>query len=320
MSDQEKIVFVIFSTRYLGKAPNGSLLRLGKVLSLLDSANLQYRIVSPGKLLLRPFGFTKSLTVFVGYRHTMLINIVGLFRASIWFDAVDSFMLAQNEINRSLFRFLVAALRNRIRPKKELFLLTHISKLDSFFDQNQFNYANRFIFPNLLPKIPVNTNETLRPVFVGHGRYIPNQKAVEFLSTLPLIRDMGGLRVVGGQYPKKLIRKLQHCVNFMGIVEDEKLYFNNDVHFAPILSKAGIKNKVAIPLSLGLRVITTHEGANGLKVSPNLALMEDLDAISRLTVSDITQIKVRNTNLNVFEADDSKEIVKLLETFNSQNE
>jgi hypothetical protein len=48
------------------------------------------------------------------------------------------------------------------------------------------------------------------------------------------------------------------------------LYFDNDIHLAPITSGGGLKLKIAIPLWNGLRVVSTLEGANGFNNSLNL--------------------------------------------------
>ena len=53
--------------------------------------------------------------------------------------------------------------------------------------------------------------------------------------------------------------------------------FASDIHIAPIIVGAGIKNKVANPLYNGLLVISTSEGANGIMPHKNLKVSKDLD-------------------------------------------
>ncbi len=50
------------------------------------------------------------------------------------------------------------------------------------------------------------------------------------------------------------------------------MYFENDIHLAPIVDGAGVKNKVLIPYLLGITVLTTEEGANGLEPKSNLVV------------------------------------------------
>jgi hypothetical protein len=129
-----------------------------------------------------------------------------------------------------------------------------------------------FVIPNRLPSEKVNKTEAVRLVFVGPGNYIPNKHALKFLGHVLDQLPANIFIDVFGDNPKV---KNQPQLRFHGYSESDALYSEQDIHLVPITSGAGIKNKSAIPLSLGLRVIATSEGANGLAQNENLFIEND---------------------------------------------
>ena len=86
-----------------------------------------------------------------------------------------------------------------------------------------------------------------------------------------------------------------------GEAEDCELYGKRDIHLAPIWSGAGIKYKCFIPLALGIRVISSKEGANGIKQNSNIRVCG--------TKFEFGQA-IRNLDWNVLELQDDTEVLE----------
>jgi glycosyltransferase involved in cell wall biosynthesis len=107
-------------------------------------------------------------------------------------------------------------------------------------------------------------------LMVGGAAHMPNRDAVEFTvaDVLPLTGDMP-LTVVG-TWPRELIDRLQRPgVEFTGRVSDRRLlqlHHESLCLLAPLRFGAGTRRKLVAAMGLGLPVVTTSEGAQGLLV------------------------------------------------------
>ena len=110
-------------------------------------------------------------------------------------------------------------------------------------------------------------------VFIGKMNYAPNVIAVRnFLkNTFPLILKSNPLAVfyVVGTQPTQEIRDYNNGKNIIvtGFVEDMNAYLDKAaVVVAPMISEAGIQNKIIQAMGRGKCVVATPIGAEGLDI------------------------------------------------------
>jgi hypothetical protein len=107
-------------------------------------------------------------------------------------------------------------------------------------------------------------------VFVGNFLHSPNVSAVTWLirEVWPLVAPeirAQGLRIVGPNAPKSILRLAGTGVTFVGRVDDVKPFIQTSiVSVAPLLYGAGVKGKIAESMALGVPVVTTTIGAEGM--------------------------------------------------------
>jgi glycosyltransferase involved in cell wall biosynthesis len=107
-------------------------------------------------------------------------------------------------------------------------------------------------------------------LFIGHYLHAPNQDAGEHLARdiLPAVRaSLGDIPLfLVGSSPTELIKGLAgNGVYVAGHVPDVKEYFDRcRVFAAPLRFGAGMKGKIGQSMSLGLPVVTTSVGAEGM--------------------------------------------------------
>jgi hypothetical protein len=154
-----------------------------------------------------------------------------------------------------------------LHPKYDLksFISSNDAKISRIFANKQDKIC---IVPNTFNELKLNKSVSKRFIFVGDGFYGPNKKAIIYLSAI--------FKKIKGDYQVLIVGRNQSKKNnkfqYIDFIDDKSLYCESDIHLAPIFSGAGIKNKVVIPLMLGITVLTTPHGAKGLKVRSNLRI------------------------------------------------
>ncbi len=194
----------------------------------------------------------------------------------LWFDPTDSWSLTRwSLIRRGHLSQFLALLRDVffVWTAPRIDLITFISSRDKASERLWWLFRNKpFVFPVSDLAREIHLSASKRLVFVGDGRYPPNQHALIFLEEiLSRLPSNVSIHVFGMGFDVRNPRFVFH-----GYTPANRIYLENDIHLAPIFSGAGIKLKVAVPAWNGLRVITTPEGANGLGTSINITIGESV--------------------------------------------
>jgi GT2 family glycosyltransferase/glycosyltransferase involved in cell wall biosynthesis len=130
-------------------------------------------------------------------------------------------------------------------------------------------------------------------LFIGSFEHDPNSDAVAFFidQILPLVRRHIDARfvVIGGSPPELLIHRQVEGVEFAGHVRDVRPLFDaSRVFVSPLRFGAGMKGKNGQAMALGLPMVTTRIGAEGMDLVDGVhALVRDdpasfADAVVRL--------------------------------------
>lgn len=105
-------------------------------------------------------------------------------------------------------------------------------------------------------------------LFTGNFNYMPNCEAIKYFVSdiFPLIRERhpaASLSVVGPNPPKEIFGVAG--VHITGLVDDIAEYYRSaEIFICPLLSGAGVKNKIFEALSSGLPIVTTPLGVEGI--------------------------------------------------------
>ena len=135
-------------------------------------------------------------------------------------------------------------------------------------------------------------------LFIGHYLHSPNTDAVEYFvrDILPLVKlRIPGVKffIVGSAMTDELYRLADDSVKVIGYIPDLTPYFRQSrVFVAPLRFGAGMKGKIGQSMSMGLPVVTTSIGAEGMGlVNETHVLIADdaptfADAVVRLYTDD----------------------------------
>lgn len=138
---------------------------------------------------------------------------------------------------------------------------------------------------------PIEQREGL--LFIGHYLHAPNEDAMLHLvaDILPVIRyELGEvpLTMIGSAITSPIRALGSQSVHPLGYVVDPTPYFDRArVFVAPLRFGAGMKGKIGQSLSLGLPVVTSSIGAEGMGVidGHELLIADDPEAFARAVVA-----------------------------------
>ncbi len=230
------------------------------------------------------------------YLGTVRRNFPG---AEVVFDTVDLYFVRE-ERRRAVFR--VPGRRSTRAQQLELGLVRRCD-LIATVTETEKETLQRLVPGSRIVVLPtVHERRRDQPpgfegrsglLFIGNFRHEPNADAVAFLldEILPLVRariDVS-LVVIGGSVPAGLTRRHDAGVRFAGHVADVVPLFDAArVFVSPLRFGAGMKGKNGQAMALGLPLVTTSIGAEGMDLVDGVhALVRDdaaafADAVVRL--------------------------------------
>lgn len=143
--------------------------------------------------------------------------------------------------------------------------------------------------------------DPFRIIYTGNMSYYPNADGAQFLvnDILPSIKKVvpGAKVYVVGQNPPRAVRALaREDVVITGFVQDIRAeYLKSAVAVSPVRFGAGTLNKILEPIALGIPVVTTSTGVEGLGLVPgkDILVADDSEGFARHVVALLTDSALR---------------------------
>lgn len=150
----------------------------------------------------------------------------------------------------------------------------HIDLLYNGVDLEAFSFANNIVM------------DPFRIIFTGNMSYFPNIDGARFLAKeiFPLVKKkipQAKLFIVGQNPPQQVKSLANNHIAVTGFVEDIRTeYLKSTVAVSPVRFGAGTLNKVLEPLALGVPVVSTSIGLEGLGLNKGEDILIADDAVS----------------------------------------
>ncbi len=211
--------------------------------------------------------------------------------------------LAINEGN--LFKKIYLQKLSKNLKKVELNVL---SQFDGVFcisksDKNKFksylpnlNYAT---IPITIDQSAINSDYSIQRFFhIGSMNWKPNIESVNWLinDIFPKIKTLlpnAELVLAGSNMPKDIVSNPVNGIKVLGFIEDVSSFMvSNGIMIVPLKSGSGVRVKLIEGLSLGVPIITTTQGSEGIESSLN-----DLNNKTMIIEDDLEKIVSSAANL-----------------------
>lgn len=274
----------------------------------IDSLGFVVEFLEPGKQINSSYYDLICISSFVNARHLKGLKAKTNY---LWIDSMDSWKLTRRSFFfDNPFKEAIKFLRDLAGSRMMKFadLITYCSTRDAEFDgQNQLNIL--IFSPTQESRQAGLLDFGKRFVFVGPSEYLPNRDGLNYLYSMAEegIFDKTNLHVYGSQtkynrsHPKIIIH---------GEASKTELYGKQDVHLVPIWKGAGIKYKTLMPLSQGIRVISSLEGANGINKTENLKIGVDKKSFKDLVINENWSNQPFKETANLLALDQKAHIAK----------
>lgn len=126
--------------------------------------------------------------------------------------------------------------------------------------------------------VPYQCEKKNNICFVGSMQYIPNSEAAMYFATeiFPLIKNAipdAKFKIIGANPRKELFKATNHIngIDITGKVDDVREYMKDcKVSVCPVKIAGGVQNKILEAMSMGIPVVTTPEGAEGIGADENI--------------------------------------------------
>ena len=274
-----KKALIIGSNSSHSKFENGMVIRQTTIKKFLIEEGFEVEIFQPDfDLKSKSFNLVVTLSV----RKVSLAFKLCTKNSGVWIDFCDSWLYQRfawtTGLRLKLVGFIESFVLLRNRTKLRDCLVTYISPLDLNLDRalhTILDISETKVMMNSYTSIIVKHNplDPKRLVFVGNGRYFPNLLAILELSLIigPRISSKNhdwNVNVYGAGWPSWV--KLLPNISLHGYTAENDIYSISDIHLAPMRQRAGIKNKILIPLAAGIPVVAYGACINGIENSNNL--------------------------------------------------
>jgi hypothetical protein len=297
------------------KFKNGGMIRQRTIEKILQNEGFRIEVYSEN--LPNSAGPWDVIVVF-SPRRIGLVKKLSKDKSRVWLDFCDSWVYSRFSWTTGPRLFLIGLadaffLISRRKQFRDC-LITYISLYDQEKDRLLLKFlgiSRSEVLGNAQEPIKISPQYSFqrRLVFSGDGKYFPNLLAVIELSLLIM---------------PKLAKKIPHkkvnlygsgwanWVSFLpnlsivGFTNESLMYSEADVHLAPMRQRAGVKNKIAIPLSLGISVIAYSKAINGVRSSKNLFVASSVKEFAGLIFEVLEKEKLNLSNL--FIGEDNHEV------------
>ena len=172
---------------------------------------------------------------------------------------------------------------------------TKIFKMQTVISQTDKDYIEQFAKTSNIKVIgngvdteyykPIDFQKGNKICFVGSMQYIPNSEATIYFATeiFPLIKKEipdAKFKIIGANPRKDLFEAVKDIdgIEITGKVEDVREYMKDcKVSVCPVKIAGGIQNKILEAMSMGIPVITTPEGAEGIGADKHILQIANSD-------------------------------------------
>jgi len=274
----------------------------------------------PNLLATRKFDFAWICRVQTAHHYIPIIRLMNP-DAKIFYDTVDIHYIrelrqAEIEDNPALADRALKTKRKELSNCQLVDRVITVTAEDGQHLQSELPQLNLSVIPNIhqphsSPAAPFESRKDL--VFIGHYRHKPNQDAVFYFidTVLPKIHarlpDVK-LHLIGSAMTNKIRALASTHVKIIGWVDQvEPEFAQRRVFISPLRYGAGMKGKLGQALSLGLPIVTTTIGAEGMGlIDGEMALIADdpdsfAEAVCRLYTDSVLWEKLAHQGKNYIE-------------------
>lgn len=172
---------------------------------------------------------------------------------------------------------------------------TKIFKMQTVISQTDKDYIEKFVKKSNIKIVgngvdteyykPVDYLKENKICFVGSMQYIPNSEAAIYFATkvFPLVKKSipdAKFKIIGANPRKDLFEAVKEVegVEITGKVDDVREYMKDcKVSVCPVKIAGGIQNKILEAMAMGIPVVTTPEGAEGIGVNEEVLEVANSD-------------------------------------------